>query len=74
MRYEIKHRIYSDPNLLRFLRENSNWYKLLNRGVSIEKMENEMKEKYGMRFRDRVEKVGTGVNLLKAFMDVTKDN
>lgn len=74
MRYEIKEKIYSDPNLFKFLRENSNWYKLLNRGVPLESMVKEMKERYGLRFKDKVEKVGTGVNLLKAFMDVTKES
>ena len=74
MRYEIKEKIYSDPNLFKFLRENSNWYKLLNRGIPLESMVKEMKERYGLRFKDKVEKVGTGVNLLKAFMDVTKES
>ena len=74
MRYEIKEKIYNDPNMFRFLRENSNWYKLLNRGVPLARMENEMKERYGLRFRDKVDKVGTGVSLLKAFMDVTKES
>ena len=60
--------------MFRFLRENSNWYKLLNRGVPLARMENEMKERYGLRFRDKVDKVGTGVSLLKAFMDVTKES
>ena len=73
MRIEIKEEIYKDKNLLRFLRENSNWYKLLNRGVSLEIMKNEMKERYGLRFKDKVEKVSTGAGLLKAFMDVTKE-
>lgn len=73
MRIEIKEGIYKDPNLLRFLRENSHWYKLLNRGASLEIMKNEMKERYGLRFRDKVDKVSTGAQILKAFMDVTKE-
>ena len=42
MRYEIKEKIYSDPNLLKYLRENSGWYKKLNRNEPIDNMINEM--------------------------------
>ena len=38
MRYEIRQKIYSDPNLIKYLRENSNWYKRLNRGENLELM------------------------------------
>lgn len=74
MRYEIKEKIYNDPNMLRFLRENSSWYKHLNRRLPYEQMETNMKERYGLRFRDKVDKVGTGIGLIKAFMDVTNEN
>ena len=73
MRYEIREKIYSDPNLIRYLRENSHWYKKLNRGVPLEEMTNEMKEKYGLRFKDKVDKLSTGMDLINAFMNVTKE-
>ncbi len=73
MKYEIKNKIYENPNLLKFLRENSNWYKYLNRNLPFEKMEEEMKVRYSLRFRDKVNKVGTGVNLIRAFMEATKE-
>lgn len=73
MRYEIKEKIYSDPNMLRFLRENSNYYKYLSRRMNIYDMENDMKVKYGLRFRDKVDKVTTGASLLRAFMNITKE-
>ncbi len=73
MRYEIKESIYKDENLLRYLRENSGWYKRLNRNESLENMVNEMKEKYGLRFRDKVDKIGTGIDIINAFMNVTKE-
>lgn len=72
MRYEIKESIYKDENLLRYLRENSGWYKRLNRNESLENMVNEMKERYGLRFRDKVDKIGTGIDIINAFMNVTK--
>lgn len=73
MRYDIKESIYKDPNLLRFLRENSSYYKRLNRGESLDNMINEMKSKYGLRFKDKVDKVSTGIDLINAFMNVTKE-
>ena len=73
MRYEIKESIYKDENLLRYLRENSGWYKRLNRNESLENMVNEMKERDGLRFRDKVDKIGTGIDIINAFMNVTKE-
>ena len=73
MRYDIKESIYKDPNLLRFLRENSSYHKRLNRGESLDNMINEMKSKYGLRFKDKVDKVSTGIDLINAFMNVTKE-
>ncbi len=73
MRYEIRNKLYSDLMYVKYIRENSSWYKKLNRGVPIENMIEEMKEKYGMRFKDKVDKIGTGMDLINAFMNVTKD-
>lgn len=73
MRYEVREKIYSDPNSLRYLRENSSWYKKINRGIPLEQMIEEMKERYGLRFRDKVDKVSTGIDLINAFMNVTKE-
>ncbi len=73
MRYDVKESIYKDENLLRYLRENSGWYKRLNRNESLENMVNEMKERYGLRFSDKVDKIGTGIDIINAFMNVTKE-
>ena len=73
MRYDVKESIYKDENLLRYLRENSVWYKRLNRNENLENMVNEMKERYGLRFRDKVDKIGTGIDIINAFMNVTKE-
>lgn len=73
MKFVDREKIYSDPNLIKYLRENSYWYKLLNRRHSVDEMTNEMKEKYGLRFKDKVEKVGTGIDLINAFINVTKE-
>ena len=49
MKYIDREKIYSDPKLLQYLRENSIWYKNLNRRISVDIMTNEMKEKYGLK-------------------------
>lgn len=68
-------KVYESVHAIRYLRENSNWYKLLNRDeTSVDIMINEMKEKYGLRFKDKVEKAKTSLDLINAFMTVTKDN
>ena len=74
MRYEDRIKIYSDPNLIRFLRENSYWYKYINRRTDLSNFEKEMKEKYALTFKDKINRFSMGANLLKAFMDVTKEN
>jgi len=73
MNYITREKLYSNPNNIKYLRENSTWYKNLNRGIPIEQMIEEMKERYGLRFKDKVEKIGTGMDLINAFMNVTKE-
>lgn len=73
MRYDVRMKLYSDPNNIKYIRENSYWYKKLNRGEPIEKMIEEMKEKYSIRLKDKVDKIGTGLDLINAFMNVTKE-
>ena len=57
MTLEIQFKIKNNPNYLRYLRENSYWYKILNRNPSsFKKFEEEVKEKYGLRASDKIEK------------------
>ena len=65
--------IRSNPNIYRFLREESYWYKYLNRNPnSIRDLEKSMKNKYKLTTEDRLEKVGNSISLLHSFMDVLK--
>lgn len=57
MTLEIQFKIKNNSNYLRYLRENSYWYKILNRNPSsFKNFEEEVKEKYGLRPTDRIEK------------------
>ncbi len=73
MKYIDREKLYSDPNNIKYLRENSFWYKKLNRREPIEEMIEEMKARYGLRFKDKIDKIGTGMDLINAFMNVTKE-
>ena len=47
MFYEVKDKLDKDPRFKRYLRENSNWYKQLNRDPnSYNEFVKEMKVKY----------------------------
>lgn len=73
MKYITREKLYNDMNNVKYLRENSFWYKKLSRRYPLEDMTEEMKAKYGLRFKDKVEKIGTGMDLINAFMNVTKE-
>lgn len=71
----IKTQIYvrSNPNIYRYLREYSYWYKFLNRNSnSIKDLEKEMKSRYKLTTEDRLEKINNGISMLHSFMDVLK--
>ena len=57
MSLNIQFQIKNNPAYLRYIRENSIWYKWLNRNPSLfSKFEEEAKEKYGLRPGDRITK------------------
>ncbi len=73
MQVETRIRIKSDPNLYRYLRENSYWYKYLNRNpIFIKKLEEEMKEKYKLRSVDKIENISNTIKLVESFLEVIK--
>lgn len=65
--------VRSNPNIYRFLREESYWYKYLNRDPnSIKDLEKAMKVKYKLTTEDKLEKLNQSMNLIHSFMDVLK--
>ena len=73
MQVEIRLKIKSNPNLYRYLRENSYWYKYLNRSpLSLKEMEEEMKEKYRLRPTDRLENVSNTIKMTESFLEVMR--
>ncbi len=57
MTLDIQYNIRNNPNYLKYIRENSHWYKILNRNPEMFKVFiQEVKEKYNLRTTDKIEK------------------
>lgn len=72
---DIRTQLYvrSNPNIYRYLREYSYWYKYLNRDpTTIKQLEKEMKSRYKLTTEDRLESINNSMNLVRTFMDVLK--
>ncbi len=64
-------KIKGNPYLYRYLRENSWWYKQLNRHPSsINELEEEMKSAYKMNPSDKIDQISRKIEMLRTFMDV----
>ncbi len=73
MNLDTQFKIKSNPLLQRYIRENSYWYKLLNRDPSlINKMIDNMKIDYKMTFEDKIDDLNNKMNLIKMFMETMK--
>lgn len=73
MTYDIQNRINNDINLKRFLRENSFWYKRLNRNsASFPYFVEEMKVKYKLTTSDKINRTIDNISMIQGFLDVLK--
>lgn len=73
MTYNLQNKINSDINLKRFLRENSYWYKILNRNENaFNDFVNEMKVKYKLTTTDKINRTIDGIGMLQSFLEVLK--
>ena len=63
--------IFSDDLLHRYLRENSYWYKILNRNpILINKMKEEMKNRYKLNASDKIERIKDKLNMVESILEV----
>ena len=73
MTYDIWYKINNDINLKRFLRENSYWYKELNRNSnSFKYFVEDTKVKYKLTTTDKINKTIDNINMISTFLDVLK--
>jgi hypothetical protein len=62
---QVLNKLKEDEKFLKFLRENSNWYKELNRNpLNVDIFIKKMKEKYKLRTIDRIDSVVDSVDLI----------
>ena len=73
MSLELQYRINSDPRLKQFLRENSYWYKYLNRSNTyLKPFISEMKDKYKLKTTDKINKLTNNISMVRTFLYVLK--
>ena len=71
MNINLQYKIKSNPNYIRFLRENSIWYKYLNRNPNyFSQLENEMKIKYKLTPKDKLEKFTQNIDKISQIIDI----
>lgn len=73
MNLEVQFKIRNNPMLQKYIRENSYWYKILNRNPeSLKKMTEDMKKAYKLTFEDKIDDLNNKMNLVRAFIDALK--
>ena len=73
MSLELQFKIKSNPNYLKYLRENSSWYKELNRdSSSFTLFEEKMREDYHLRPVDRFSRVIDTIDMLQTVLSSLK--
>jgi len=74
MKYEVLEKLRSDKRFLKYLRENSDWYKQLNRDPNnYELFVKKMKEKYKLRTIDKVDNFVDSVDLITKILNASND-
>ena len=73
MSFDLQYRINNNINLKNFLKENSYWYKDLNRNSdSFKYFVSDMKVKYKLTTTDKINKTIDNINMIQSFLDVLK--
>lgn len=73
MNVETQIKIRNNPYLYQYLRDNSSWYKALNRDPnSIKQMEVEMKNAYKLNLTDKIETLNQKIEMVRTFIDILR--
>lgn len=73
MNLDTQFKLKTNPLYIRYLRENSNWYKLLNRDPeNFKTFEEEVKVNYKLRPTDRLNKAFEYIDMIEAIMSTLK--
>ncbi len=67
----LQYKIKQNPNYQKFLRENSNWYKYLNRSpYYLTEFEKEMKVTYKMTTKDKLDRLSNNLDRISQIIDI----
>ena len=73
MTLDIQFKLKSNPNYLKFLREHSYWYKILNREpYRFKDFEDAVKEEYKMRTSDKISRALSTIELFQNIISSLK--
>ena len=73
MRLDIQFNLKSNPNYIKYLRENSYWYKILTRQPNMFKeFVSEVKKNYKLRPIDKIEDAISTIEMLSMLMNSMK--
>lgn len=73
MKTNIKILLDSNPVYKEYIRTNSYWYKILNRNPEkIDIFINEVKEKYKLRFSDKINDVIDKIDMINRFISILR--
>ncbi len=73
MKLDVMLRINQDIRQKKFLRENSYWYKYLNRDSTYYRdFLDDMKDKYKLKPTDKLNKIMDDIEMVRTFLDVLK--
>lgn len=73
MTLDVQFKLKSNPNYIRYLRENSSWYKVLTRNPeSFKVFEEEVKDKYHLRMSDRIGHTLEMIEMVQTLMSSLK--
>ena len=71
MNLELQYKIKSNPNYVKFLRENSYWYKYLNRSqIYFNDFEKDMKIKYKLTTKDKLDRFSKNIDKISQIIDI----
>jgi len=73
MNLETQFKLYNNELLHRYIRENSYWYKILNRNpLLIDKMLEEMKDVYKLNTSDKIERLSERLSMIDTILKVLR--
>ena len=73
MRIDIWMRLEHDPKMMKYLKENSTWYKYLNRNpLNYNKFVSAMKEQYKVRTTDKINGLIDNIDTVSSILNILK--